>query len=199
MRPVPRSVALLGRLLPATAVAGLLEIIIGVVQTRRLDANSAAATVLTPFGTDVERAIANLQSSATICLWAGAATLLLAGTRFLVLRALPKATLAVWALWGVVLIGQLLLVGDASIGLTAYTDAAGDLAREDTINSLLLMPGRWILLVPAEIAALGLLTWIFILMRGEDTIEHLRSRTEAEADPAWDAMMAARRNTAASD
>jgi hypothetical protein len=184
---------LLGRLLLAAAIGGLVEAAIGGVQLAKVTGNSAVAMAATGFPSDVHRAIANLESSATICLWAGGAALLFLVARPLVLRALPKAKMIVWMIWTVVILGNLLLVGDASVGLTAYTDPDRNLAREELVNGLILVPGRSLALSFVEAAVLGLLVWIAVLMRREETLEHLKIRTEAAADPSWDAMIAARR------
>jgi hypothetical protein len=121
MRPTPRSITWLAILLPAAAAVGVAEFAIGIYQATWLSANkSAALAAATEY--DIYRAVSNLESSAHMSLIAGGAATLLVVGRFLVRKAVPFARLVLWILWSAALLGTLLLVGDSSIGLTAYVD-----------------------------------------------------------------------------
>ncbi|MEV0273804.1 hypothetical protein AB0H43_33950 [Hamadaea sp. NPDC050747] len=192
MRSVPRSVNRLAILLTIAGLVGAAEVTIGLLQVFRLNANELAAYAAAPAASDaVHQAVANLESSAMISLWTGlAAALFLAGGA-LVGKALPYTRVVLWILWVEALVGNMLLFGDTSVGLTAFTDP--DPARAALVNDLLLAPGRSLVLYSAEVIMLGLLVGIAMLLRREETVEFLKIRTEAAADPAWDAIMATRR------
>ncbi|MCP2321558.1 hypothetical protein HDA40_000065 [Hamadaea flava] len=193
MRAAPRSITRLAVLLPSAGVIGAVEVAYGLLQVFRLNANEAAAYAAAPAAAEaVARAVSNLEASAQFCLWTGlAATLLLAGG-LLVRKAVPYTRVILWLLWGEALLGNLLLFGDTSVGLKAFVDP--DPATEALVNQLLLAPGRSLVLYTAEVMMIGLLGWIAMLLRNEETVEFLKIRTESVTDPAWEALMAARRN-----
>jgi hypothetical protein len=188
MRPAPRSVTRLAVLLPAAAIAGAVEFAIGAVQLTWLSANESAALAASTAPDEVDRAIRNLESSAHASLVAGGIATLLVVGRFPVRKALPWAPLIVWIPWAGALIGNMVMIGDVSVGLTAYNDA--DSARRALVNDLLIAPGRSVLLYSAEALMLVLLIWIAVLLRSDDTLDFFKRRDEAAADPTWDVIRA---------
>jgi hypothetical protein len=192
MRPTPRSITRLATLLTAAATVGAAAFAIGIYQATWLSAHKSAALDAAA-SNDVYRAIANLESSSHTSMIAGGFAVLLVAGRFLVRKAVPFGLLALWILWAGVLLGTLFLIGDSSIGLTAYVDANGDVARQAAVNDLLIAPGRAALLIVAEIVMLIVLGWIAVLFAAEDTREFLKVRKEPAADSGWDAVLAAQR------
>lgn len=181
-------------LLPAAAAVGVAEFAIGIYQVIWLSANKSVALAATTMATDdVYPALANLESSAHMSVIAGGvATLLLVG-RFLVRKAVPFARLVLWILWSAALLGTLLLVGDSSIGLTAYWFDDDD-ARRALVNDLLIAPGRWTLLLVAEGLMLVVLACIVAPLASEDTREFLKIRKEPASDSDWDTLLTLQRN-----
>ncbi|GAA1769422.1 hypothetical protein [Luedemannella helvata] len=174
---------------------GAVEVAIGAIQVRHLSANTSAALAAAPMSSiEVHDAIRNLEESAVVSMIAGGLAILLVVGRFVVRRALPVAPFIVWVPWTAALVGNLLMVADTSVGLTAYTDPDADAARQALVNDLLIAPGRSAVLYSAEALMLVLLIWIAVLMRSDDTLVFFARRNEATADPTWDTIVALQRN-----
>lgn len=190
----PRSVRILGWLLLGIAVAGVMEATAGILELVHLDANQRKALLGATFPYDTARAISNLDGSGKMAIWVGGAGILALLAKYFILRADTRAQVVAWAVCAAFLVGQLALMGqDSSIGLTPYADPNNDQVQQDLINDLITAPGYFLLLYSAEVAGLVLGIWAAVLLRSEDTVEYLRRRTQAQSDPDWDAMMAARR------
>ncbi|MBB5874409.1 hypothetical protein F4553_007843 [Allocatelliglobosispora scoriae] len=191
----PRAVRVLGWLLIATGAVAAVQLLAGVLELRYVRANAAHAISLASITSDAERAVSNLDAAAQIAIWVGALGAIASLAAWLLVRRVdPWARVAAWITAGSVFFGQFALMGqDSSIGISPFVDSTQNQVIEDLVNSLIVAPGYFLLIYPAEVAGLVLGVWIAVLLRGEDTVEYLRSRTEAAADPDWDAVLAARR------
>jgi len=80
----------------------------------------------------------------------------------------------------------LLIVQDGTIGVIPYEDMSHDLAQQDLINSLLVAPGYFLMLYPAESAGLILAVLIGWRMLQDSTIDHFQRRRRVTTDRVWD-------------
>ena len=80
----------------------------------------------------------------------------------------------------------LLILQDGTIGVQPYEDMSHDLVQQDLINSLLVWPGYFVMLYPAESAGLILAFMIGWMMLQEPTIEHFQQRRRVTTDRVWD-------------
>lgn len=181
---------------------GAVLVIAGVVELNRLNSNLPVIEEKSTFLAEALRSAGRMHDSASLAVGLGIAEMLGA---FVLLPLLVRGwrwgrPLIIVFLASAALFHVFLILQDGSIGIEPYADMSHDLAQEDLINSLLVWPGYFIMLYPAESAGLVLAILMGWKMLQEPTIEHFQRRRRVTTDRVWDvAEILAKRGNGVSD
>lgn len=184
----PASVRAATRLLWGLLAAGLMLVIAGVLELRYLTDNLPVIEQKSTFLSEAQRAAARMHDSASLAMGLGLFNMLGALVFWPVLargwhwgRALMLTFVAFVAVWQVLLILQ-----DGTIGVQPYVDMSHNLGEEKLINSLLVAPGYFLLLYPAESGGLLLAIVIGWKLLQDSTAEYFDRRRRPTSDRVWD-------------
>jgi hypothetical protein len=168
--------------------SGALLVIAGITELNHLNANLPIVEQRSTFLAEAQRSAGRMHDSASLAVGLGIFNMLgalvflpvlLAGLRWG--RALILIFVAFVAACQILLIMQ-----DGTIGVMPYEDLSHDLAQEKMINSLLVAPGYFIMLYPAESIGLILAILIGWKMLQDSTVEHFQRRRRVTTDRVWD-------------
>lgn len=167
---------------------GALLVIAGVIELNYLNANLPIVEQKSTFLAEAQKSAGRMHDSAALAVGLGSIDMLGALLFWPVLaygirwgRALIMIFLSFVAVCHV-----LLIVQDGTIGVIPYEDMSHDLAQQDLINSLLVAPGYFLMLYPAESAGLILAFLIGWKMLQDSTIDHFQRRRRVTTDRVWD-------------
>ncbi|HZM81298.1 MAG TPA: hypothetical protein VFC19_36695 [Candidatus Limnocylindrales bacterium] len=181
-------------------VTGGLLVIAGAIELGHLNENLPIMEQKSTFLAEAQRSAGRMHDSAALALGLGIFNLVGALLFWPVLavgmrggRALILIFVAFVAACQV-----LLIVQDGTIGVVPYEDLSHDLGQEKLINSLIVAPGYFVMLYPAESAGLILAVLIGWKMLQDSTVEHFQRRRRVTADRTWDVseILAKRQNGA---
>lgn len=185
---LPKPVRLAGLLFLALIAVGVFQAIAGALELNHLSANAATLEEKATMYAQAKVAADRMGSSASLAMWCGG----IGATVFLLFRPLfvrgyAWTRIAAWVLVLVFMFGQvLLMLQDGSIGVRPYSDMAHDLAQETLVNGLIIWPGYFFMLYPAEAAGLILPPILLAQLLKEETFEFFRLRKRVTADKSWD-------------
>lgn len=185
---LPRPVRTALFLLLGLAGFGLLQALAGWLELRHVDGNLAEITARSTSLADAMRAAEQMRGSGSLALWVGGVGgLLILVTALFYRRAFTWVRLTVVLLCVAVFFGQvLLMLQDGAIGIQPYLDQSKDLVQQDLINSLIVLPGYFVMIYPAEAAGLVLPVMIIFRMFQEPAVEFFRLRKRVTDDRVWD-------------
>jgi hypothetical protein len=185
-KPGPVKVAIW--LLWGLFAVGALLVIAGVLELNYLNANLPIVEQKSTFLAEAQRSAGRMHDSASLAMGLGIIDMVGALVFWLVIavsmrggRALGLVYLAFVALCHV-----LLMLQDGTIGVMPYEDMSHDLAQQNLINSLLVAPGYFVMLYPAESAGLVLAVLIGWKMLQDTTVEHFARRRHVNTEGTWD-------------
>jgi hypothetical protein len=168
--------------------AGAVLLIAGVLELNYLNENLPIVEQKSTFLAEAQKSAGRMHDSASLAVGLGIFNMLGALVFWPVLtmgmrwgRALILIFVAFVAICQVLLILQ-----DGTIGVLPYEDLSHDLAQEKLINSLLVAPGYFVMLYPAESAGLILAILIGWKLLQDPTVEHFQRRRRVTADRTWD-------------
>ena len=184
----PRSVKVAIWLLWGVFLTGAMLVIAGVLELGQLNENLPVVEQKSTFLAEAQRAAGRMHDSASLAVGLGI---------FNMIGALVFwPVLAVGMRWGrplilifvsfVAVCHVLLILQDGTIGVMPYEDLSHDLAQQKLINSLLVAPGYFVLLYPAESAGLLLAIMIGWKLLQDSTVEHFHRRRRVTTDRTWD-------------
>jgi hypothetical protein len=178
-----------GWLLLGMIAGGVLLAVAGVVETSFLKANLPVIEEKSTFLSEAMNSWGRMRDSSTFA--RGLGVFDAAGALLLLwpvgLRGLGWARIAGLVYCGVaILCHVVLLVQDGAVGIHPYMDMSHDMAQEQLINSLIVAPGYFAMLYPAE--SLGLILPILIgwNLLQDSTVEYVQRRRKATPDRTWD-------------
>jgi len=185
---LPAPVRVASWLLLGLFAVGALLVVAGVIELNYLDANLPIVEQKSTFLAEAQKSAGRMHDSAALAVGLGSIDMLGALLFWPVLvyglrwgRALILIFLSFVAVCHV-----LLIVQDGTIGVIPYEDMSHDLAQQDLINSLLVAPGYFLMLYPAESAGLILAVLIGWRMLQDSTIDHFQRRRRVTTDRVWD-------------
>jgi len=185
---LPAPVRVASWLLLGLFAVGALLVVAGVIELNYLDANLPIVEQKSTFLAEAQKSAGRMHDSAALAVGLGSIDMLGALLFWPVLvyglrwgRALILIFLSFVAVCHV-----LLIVQDGTIGVIPYEDMSHDLAQQDLINSLLVAPGYFSMLYPAESAGLILAVLIGWRMLQDSTIDHFQRRRRVTTDRVWD-------------
>jgi hypothetical protein len=188
LRALPAPVRVASWLLLGLFAAGAVLVVAGVIELKYLNANLAIVEQKSTFLAEAQRSAGRMHDSAALAVGLGSFNMLGALVLWPVLvygmrwgRALLMIFLSLVAVCHV-----LLIVQDGTIGVIPYQDLSHDLVQQELINSLLVAPGYFVLLYPAESAGLILAVITGWKMLQDSTIDHFQKRRKVTTDRVWD-------------
>jgi len=185
---LPAPVRVASWLLLGLFAVGALLVVAGVIELNFLNANLPVMEEKSTFLAEAQKSAGRMHDSAALAVGLGSINMLGALVFWPMLaygirwgRALIMIFVAFVAVCHV-----LLIVQDGTIGVIPYADMSHDLAQEKLINSLLVAPGYFLMLYPAESAGLILAIMIGWKMLQDSTIDHFQRRRRVTTDRVWD-------------
>lgn len=184
----PRSVKDGGWFLWGLLAAGAMLVVAGMAELNFLNGNLPVIVEKSTFLAEAQRSAARMQDSASLAQGLGIIEivgalvfwpLLTAGLRW------SRPLILIFAAF-VAVSHVLLIFQDGTIGVQPYGDMSHNLVEEKLMNSLLVWPGYFLMLYPAESAGLILACLIVWKMLQEPTIEHFQKRRRVTTDRVWD-------------
>lgn len=185
-RPGPVKVAIW--LLWGLFATGALLVIAGVLELNHLSANLPIVEQKSTFLAEAQRSAARMDDSASLAMGLGVVDMVGALVFWLVIAVGMRGGRALGLIYLAVVAGchVLLMLQDGTIGVMPYEDMSHDLAQQDLINSLLVAPGYFVMLYPAESAGLVLAFLIGWKMLQDATVEHFAKRRRVNVEGTWD-------------
>jgi hypothetical protein len=165
----------------ALAIAGTMEI-------NFLDSNMPMIVEKSTFLAEAQKSAARINDSASLALSLGIFNMIGA---LVLWPALARAirlgrVLIIIFVIAVAVAHIFLIMQDGTIGVEPYQDMSHNLGEQDVINSLLVWPGYFFLLYPAEVAGLILAVMIGWRMLQEPTVEYFQQHRRVTTSRVWD-------------
>jgi len=175
------------RLLCGLLAAGALLVVAGVMELNFLNGNLPVIAQKSTFLAEAERSAGRMHDSASLAMGLGISDIVGALVFWPVLASAMRwgrALILIFASF-VAVSHVLLILQDGTIGVQPYADLSHDVVQQDLINSLLVWPGYFLMLYPAESAGLILAAMIGWKMLQEPTVEHFQKRRRVTTDRTW--------------
>jgi hypothetical protein len=177
---------------------GALLVIAGVVELNYLNGNLPVIEEKSTFLAEAQRSAGRMHDSASLAVGLGIFNMVGALAFWPMLRAglRPGRVLILIFVAFVAMCHVMLILQDGTIGVLPYEDLSHDLGQEKLMNSLLVAPGYFVMLYPAESAGLILAILIGWRMLQDSTVEHFQRRRRVNVDGTWDVseILAKRKN-----
>lgn len=184
----PASVRVASRLLWGLFGAGLVLVIAGIIELNHLNDNLPVVEQKSTFLAEAQRSAARMHDSASLAVGLGVFDML-GPLAFwpVIARGWRWGRLAIITFLAFVAVTHVLLIlQDGTIGVQPYADMSHNLGEEKLINSLLVAPGYFLLLYPAESAGLVLAILTAWKMLQDGTVEYFQQRRRATPERVWD-------------
>lgn len=185
---LPRPVWVASRLLWGLLAAGAVLAIAGATELNFLNGNLPVIAEKSTFLAEAEKSAGRMHDSASLALGLGIFNMVGALVFWPVLaRGMRMGRAFIFVFVAFVAASHVMLIlQDGTIGVQPYEDMSHDLVQQELINSLLVWPGYFPMLYPAESAGLILAFLIGWKMLQEPTIEHFQQRRRVTTDRVWD-------------